>query len=402
MAEFKVIAGDFGQGVKGNVRVGKMYRVSAQGFTMPVPGSPYKTQHIPTGQIDTLEVATEESLKKMSGSIGWGFLGGLALGPIGALAGVLAGGRKTELTFICQFKDGRKFLGQCYMKTYTAIQAATFVAQPKAKVSPPSVVSFAIITVVFMGVAIWLAHGGPSKPATSRADTLNQPALKLVTYLLADDMSGMLARDQSSPVWPKVEDLLTWLHLAWRIPAANYETEYDANEIAADNKFKGQRILVIGSVSSVSKDFTDESYVLLRGSGLVGVRAQLNEMGAHSAASFKKGQQVALVCMGSGQAMTIATLDNCESLNDYINALSPPLQDRVGDFLEGGKPLGDAAALPIVTMYVVGLHLPHDSPCLNGKRTSCVAEIKALRADKNQSQALQTEAKTMLGSLKVN
>jgi len=237
---------------------------------------------IASGQIATLEIATEENLKKMAGAVGWGFLGGLALGPIGALAGVLAGGRKTELTFICQFKDGRKFLGQCDPKTYTAIQAAQFVVQPKRKISPPPP-AFPVILmtlVIFVGL-FWLIRG-TATPDKSHTNTLNPSALKLVTYLVADDMNGMLARDQNSPVWPKVEGLAYVVAPCLEPRGSKYEARYDANEIVADDDFKGKRILVTGAVSSVSKDFTDESYVVLRGSGLMGVRAQLSETGAQS------------------------------------------------------------------------------------------------------------------------
>src|SRR5438067_365502 len=41
-----------------------------------------------------LEVASEESTKKMMGAIGWGLVGDLALGPLGLLAGVLSGGKQ--------------------------------------------------------------------------------------------------------------------------------------------------------------------------------------------------------------------------------------------------------------------------------------------------------------------
>jgi hypothetical protein len=118
MATFKVIAGDFGEGRTGQVLVGPLYRKSGQGFNMP------GRVHIGTGQIEALEIATEENLKKMGGAIGWGIVGGLALGPVGLIAGALAGGRQTEITFVCKFKDGRKFLGSCDAKVFADIKAA--------------------------------------------------------------------------------------------------------------------------------------------------------------------------------------------------------------------------------------------------------------------------------------
>lgn len=77
-------------------------------------------------QIESLEVATEENVKKMGGAIGWGLVGGIALGGIGALAGVLAGGSGKEVTFVCKFKDGRKMLVKADVKVFESIQAACF------------------------------------------------------------------------------------------------------------------------------------------------------------------------------------------------------------------------------------------------------------------------------------
>lgn len=50
----------------------------------------------------------------------------VAEGPLGALAGVLAGGNKKEITFIAEFKDGRQILASTDSKTFTKTQAATF------------------------------------------------------------------------------------------------------------------------------------------------------------------------------------------------------------------------------------------------------------------------------------
>jgi hypothetical protein len=148
MATFKVIAGDFGQGGTGQVLVGNMYRESAQGFNMPVAGRGF--------EIQTLEVATEETIKRMGGAIGWGLAGGLVLGPVGALAGVLAGGRGKSITFICQFRDGRKFLGSCNPNTFTAIQAACFPAPdvPQQKTETHVVVARALAAIGFLLIAI--------------------------------------------------------------------------------------------------------------------------------------------------------------------------------------------------------------------------------------------------------
>jgi hypothetical protein len=83
-----------------------------------------------------LEVASEESTKKMMGAIGWGLLGDLALGPLGLLAGVLSGGKQTNVKFIGSFKDSRRMLATTDSKTFTTMQAALF-NKTLAPISPP-------------------------------------------------------------------------------------------------------------------------------------------------------------------------------------------------------------------------------------------------------------------------
>jgi hypothetical protein len=83
-----------------------------------------------------LEAASEESTKKMMGAIGWGLVGDLALGPLGALAGVLSGGKQTDVKFTAAFKDGRRMLATTDSKTFTAMQAALF-NKSLAPILPP-------------------------------------------------------------------------------------------------------------------------------------------------------------------------------------------------------------------------------------------------------------------------
>jgi len=81
---------------------------------------------IPITELSTVDIATEESVKKLEGTIGWGVAGAVILGPVGLLAGLLLGGKKKEVTFIAKFKDGRKLLASTDSKTFTKLQAAVF------------------------------------------------------------------------------------------------------------------------------------------------------------------------------------------------------------------------------------------------------------------------------------
>ena len=86
------------------------------------------TESISSTEVEFLSLASEESVKKLAGTVGWGAVGGVLLGPVGLLAGLLLGGKSKKVTFIVKFKDGRKFIGTTDQKTWVEIQAGALHA----------------------------------------------------------------------------------------------------------------------------------------------------------------------------------------------------------------------------------------------------------------------------------
>lgn len=76
--------------------------------------------------IKSVEMMDEEKRKKLAGTAGWGLVGALALGPVGAIGGMLLGGNKKEIVFTCELQDGRKFMASTDSKTWIKIQSANF------------------------------------------------------------------------------------------------------------------------------------------------------------------------------------------------------------------------------------------------------------------------------------
>jgi hypothetical protein len=72
----------------------------------------------------TVEIATEDNVRRASGTAGWAAAGALALGPVGLLGGLLIGGRGKDITFVAEFRDGRKLLATVDAGTYKKILAA--------------------------------------------------------------------------------------------------------------------------------------------------------------------------------------------------------------------------------------------------------------------------------------
>ncbi|BEH14276.1 hypothetical protein [Marinobacter shengliensis] len=117
MSSIKVHAGDF-------LKQSGNYNFNT--LTLKTEEHPYIGESIDVSQIETLDVATEENVKKLGGAVGWGAAGGLLLGSVGLLAGLLAGGNKKNVTFVAKFYDGRKLLATTDSKTFTKIQASLF------------------------------------------------------------------------------------------------------------------------------------------------------------------------------------------------------------------------------------------------------------------------------------
>ncbi len=117
MAKIKVHAGDFLEGV-GTLSFGVL--------NLKTKEKKFSGENILLTQLKSVELATEENVKKVGGTIGWGVAGALILGPAGLLAGLLMGGRSKEVTFIAVFKDGRKLLATTDNKSFTRLQASVF------------------------------------------------------------------------------------------------------------------------------------------------------------------------------------------------------------------------------------------------------------------------------------
>lgn len=124
MAKLTVHAGDF---PKGKASISSMFGMVTVTFTWQ-PGDGLLPQSLSLNEqnIESLEMASEESVKRLGGTVGWGVAGAMLLGPAGMLAGLLAGGRGKDVTFVLKLNDGRRMLATTDSSAYTKLQALTF------------------------------------------------------------------------------------------------------------------------------------------------------------------------------------------------------------------------------------------------------------------------------------
>lgn len=126
MANLKIHAGDLPK-CKATLSFGSEYvRVSLPWQPGEVRSLAGNDRAFHRDTIAELAIATEENVKRLGGTVGWGVAGAALLGPVGLLAGLLLGGKSKDVTFIMKLKDGRKILATTDQKTFTKLQAFLF------------------------------------------------------------------------------------------------------------------------------------------------------------------------------------------------------------------------------------------------------------------------------------
>jgi len=169
-------------------------------------------------------------------------------------------------------------------------------AQAEAKSQGPSVfvkvartgAAILIGLVVIVGFANWLA--GPTHTPSPG-------------YSPAHVDGPELVQTQVQPVEPDQPPI--------EVSAAQLYSDYDANEVLADSKYKGRRLSVSGIVVGISKDFADDPYVKLAGKNeYQAVNAYFGKARNDELAKLRKGDSITVSpCLGKGMVVLSPILD---------------------------------------------------------------------------------------------
>ena len=94
-----------------------------------------------------------------------------------------------------------------------------------------------------------------------------------------------------------------------KISAIRLYKEYDANEIAADQKYKGKIIEVTGVIRDIGNDIMNNAYITLAGDEYFGdIQCYFNEKSV--VAKLSKGKRITIIGSCSGLLMNVQ-MDNC-------------------------------------------------------------------------------------------
>lgn len=96
------------------------------------------------------------------------------------------------------------------------------------------------------------------------------------------------------------------------VSATQLFADYQGNEVSADDKYKGKKLLVSGSIASVDKDFTGSIIVRLRTSNqFMPVDATLEDSEKAKAGKLTKGESTTVRCEGNGMVLGRPQLGDC-------------------------------------------------------------------------------------------
>jgi hypothetical protein len=97
-----------------------------------------------------------------------------------------------------------------------------------------------------------------------------------------------------------------------KLTANKLASDYKANEIAADNAYKGKMVEVTGVVDSIGKGLFDDPYITLKtGEVLVSIQCFLKPTEADKAAALTQGKQIAIRGKVDGLLINVKVRD-CE------------------------------------------------------------------------------------------
>jgi len=183
----------------------------------------------------------------------------------------------------------------------------------------------------------------------------------------------------------KMVDLPSVAHVDIVTTAKEYEEDFDANEIAADQKYHSKKVLLYGTVTSINKDAIGDGYFTLASSNPIGVQAHLSEGGLERAATEKRGDRVALACDPGMRIISVATLSNCLYLSQYMSQTHVSPEEQVRGFFDGQVALPYDEAMEALAAYVIGIDPLMPRECAsNPNVTTC--DMSKRKLDKASKQ----------------
>jgi len=109
--------------------------------------------------------------------------------------------------------------------------------------------------------------------------------------------------DPKSPYIPKVDIEIT---------ASELYRAYEANEVSADEQYKGKRMAITGVVGNIGKDILDNPYLSLKVDYFQSVNCYFSDKNNKIISQISKGQKVTIIGECAGLTLTDVVVQDCE------------------------------------------------------------------------------------------
>ena len=234
---------------------------------------------------------------------------------------------------------------------------------------------------IFISVTSMPQHAA-QPPYPARSDEATPPpfspdprGVAMAKLMALNDFSGYLSGIKVVGDWSSVTPIDV------RATASQLYASYSANEVAADDKFKGKSIAVTGEIYQISKNVFGSVYLVLNtGNEFASVHATLADESAAQAAHLSKGVKITLICTGDGMLLMSPILKDCQTSEVTLGIKRPTIEKMIDDLLageDGNLPKRTKALIGL--SYVLGSLLPRGTDCETATPENMDACTVALR-----------------------
>lgn len=98
----------------------------------------------------------------------------------------------------------------------------------------------------------------------------------------------------------------------FKINISDLFTEYHANEVSADENYKGKRISITGTIGIIGKDVFDNPYISFRIDYLQGVNCYFSDENNKIISQLRKEQEITIISTCRGMTLTDVIVKDCE------------------------------------------------------------------------------------------
>lgn len=102
------------------------------------------------------------------------------------------------------------------------------------------------------------------------------------------------------------------LNVDFEIIAAVLYAGYRNNEVAADEKFKGKKLAITGTISDIGKDIADQPYISFRVDDFESVTCYFDNENVKAISKLSKGEKITVVGKCGGLILTNVVIRDCQ------------------------------------------------------------------------------------------